>query len=446
MAKKNQAAGFARSETSSPPTMPSSLTKQAALILNSVDITAVSFDEYLNMTNSSGTSGNEGPPPAATSADESVSAVDDKDTPVTGTEMSLPENTESPSETGSSKLKEKLLAARRAAPNSYNTSSPLKNNSVGDKTHHAAADAKLEPIKEVTIVDELISRFPEMITAPSKSIIVDIIILSDFLKTSAPTDGLGAQPIDYAQIEFLADCIIARSANHIQVLPAKKEVILNANPGEKAEDIEIKDPVAMQEEKVRLLFQVLSNELSARFPPDPAADPITSAEEEDTIFRENAVHLKDTISLNLSMFPADGKLHADILKFDREEEKLRLTKEAAENAKPKKETQAEVIRRNMDFLAQDPSMPTMPFEEDYVERYSNYEDMAKIGHMVNPDGPLGRAYRSKLIKQKSALDTEMARHSTLVEAQKRGQAGTRARIDGSIAGAHASDYFYTFGK
>ena len=275
----------------------------------------------------------------------------------------------------------------------------------------------------------------------SKGAIVNIIILSDFLDNKVPTDGLGAQPIDYAQIEFIADCILARNVSDRQDQATKevkekekeKEVIPNTNLGGK-KDVAAKngDPVSMQEEKVRSLYQTLSKELNARFPPDPNADPVMSAEEEEAIFRENAAHLHVTLSLSLSMFQEDAKLRADLLMFDREEETLRLMKEAAEAAKPKQETQAEVIRRNMDIIASYPPIPTMPFEEDYVEKYSNPEDMAKMNGMLKVDGPLGRAYQAKVMKQ---------------EAQKNISAGNGDGVAGDdIHGGHENDYFYGFGK
>ncbi|KAH7410996.1 hypothetical protein BKA64DRAFT_704103 [Cadophora sp. MPI-SDFR-AT-0126] len=419
MVKNNRAIGFARSDTSSPPTMPSSSISQAALIHNSVDMSALSFEEYLSRANSGGNSGNEHASPGATSTEEAGSAVSDQDTPMTGAEISLPGKTALPSETGSSKLREKLLAARKPAPSSGNKSSPLKNASVGDKKANATVETDLESTKDFSIVDKLILHFPELSKATSKAVIVNIIILSDFLNTNSPTDSLGVQPIDYAQIEFLADSILARSATHSQVQATKKEVILDTNlGGEKNIAAKIEDPVAMQEEKVRTLYQVLSKELNARFPPDPAADPVMSADDEEAIFRENAAHLKITISLNLSMFQEDAKLHVDLLTFDREEENLRLMKEAAENARLKEETHAEIIRRNMEFLAQDPPMPALPFEEDYVERYSNHEDMAKMKNMLNPNGPL--------------------------EAESAGRNGA-GDADG-VLGAHDDDYFYSFGK
>ena len=285
------------------------------------------------------------------------------------------------------------------------------------------------------------SAFPELRKTTPKGAIVNIIILSDFLETKVPTDGLGAQPIDYAQIEFIADCILARNASHSQDRATKevkekekeKEVIPNANlGGKKNSAAKNGDPVSVQEEKVRSLYQTLSRELNPRFPPDPNADPLMSAEEEDAIFRENATHLHVTISLSLSMFQEDAKLHADLLMFDDEEETLRLMKKAAEAAKPKQETQAEVIRRNMDFIASDPPIPTLPFEEDYVEQYSNPEDMAKMQGMLKVDGPLGRAYQAKVMKQ---------------EAQKNISAGYDGGVAGvDIHGGHENDYFHGFGK
>ena len=124
--------------------MPSSPISQAALIHNNVDMADFSLEDYLNFTNNDGDSGNARPSSGAMSAEEAGSVVNEQDTPMTGTQTSLPGNTVTSSETSSSKLKEKLLAARKPGPSSHDKSSPLKNASTGDEKANATPQTDLD--------------------------------------------------------------------------------------------------------------------------------------------------------------------------------------------------------------------------------------------------------------------------------------------------------------
>ena len=103
-----------------------------------------SLEDYLNFTNNNGYPESERASSGAMSAEEAGSVVDEQDTPMTGTQTSLPENTSTPLETSSSMLKERLLAARKPAPSSYDKSSPLKHASAGDEKAIAAPQAVLD--------------------------------------------------------------------------------------------------------------------------------------------------------------------------------------------------------------------------------------------------------------------------------------------------------------
>ncbi|KAL5329855.1 hypothetical protein ACEPPN_003375 [Leptodophora sp. 'Broadleaf-Isolate-01'] len=454
MAKINPAARIERSISSTPAPSSSSSPvaglSQSGLVLDSININNMSFEEYMNMANGGGTAGNDDAP-----------AVEIPDTPMTGTEVSIPDNEVGSAETRSCTLRKKLLAARTTTPSSSLKSALVNKATVTGPDATPVADVDIEEVAAVSAVEDLLSRYPELLKATSKADIVDTIARSNVVNAMFKLGDARTYPIDYAQIEALADDIIARSTIDSQGPAKEKQAVLDGfDFGDKDSDVDNDDPVANQEEKVLLLKTVLAEKLNARHPTESSSDPFTSAEDLEAVFREQATSLKFSMFLNKSLSAEDGKLLTELREFDSEEETLRLLKEAAENAMAdenalteKEETPEEIHRRNLDFLAQDNPMSIMLFDENYVERYSNDEDISKIRHMLNPNGPLYQEYhRKKELRHKVRLEEENARK--LAE-WKVGQAAMVQRHVAMAAAQAAGrivekvpedDFFFTFGK
>ncbi|KAH6723277.1 hypothetical protein BKA61DRAFT_648459 [Leptodontidium sp. MPI-SDFR-AT-0119] len=423
---------------------------QLGLVLDSININNISFEEYMNMANGGGTAGNDDAP-----------AVEIPDTPMTGTEVSIPDNEVGSAETSSCTLRKKLLAARTTTPSSSLKSALVNKATVTGPDATPVADVDIEEVAAVSAVEDLLSRYPELLKATSKADIVDTIARSNVVNAMFKLGDARTYPIDYAQIEALADDIIARSTIDSQGPAKEKQAVLDGfDFGDKDSDVDNDDPVANQEEKVLWLKTVLAEKLNARHPTESSSDPFTSAEDLEAVFREQATSLKFSMFLNKSLSAEDGKLLTELREFDSEEETLRLLKEAAENAMAdenalteKEETPEEIHRRNLDFLAQDNPMSIMLFDENYVERYSNDEDISKIRHMLNPNGPLYQEYhRKKELRHKVRLEEENARK--LAE-WKVGQAAMVQRHVAMAAAQAAGrivekvpedDFFFTFGK
>ncbi|KAG4435513.1 hypothetical protein IFR05_009012 [Cadophora sp. M221] len=454
MAKNNSAAGVERSISSTPATMSSSSlivpSTQSTLVLDSTDMGNMSFEEYLVMANGGVNAGNGGAP-----------GFETPNTLMTGTEVSSPANEVDSFETRSSTLRKKLLAARTTTPTSNFKSASVSQGYVADRIVTPATDINFEKLAVVPAVEDLISRYPEFINATSKADVIHTIVHSNVVNTKFDLDDASTYPIDYAQFESLADEILARSNIAIKGPAEEKQAVLdNFDFGEKDSDVENDDPVTNQEEKVLLLRTVLAEKLNACFPVDSSADSFTSAEDQEAAFREQATSLEFSMFFDRSLSTEDGELLKELSELDGEVKALRLLKEAAENAKAdenalteKEETLEEIHRRNMNFLAQETPMPTMLFDENYVEQDSNDEDMAKIGHMLNPSGPLYQEYhRKKELKHKDFLKEEMARRKAqwMVDRAamvQRDAAMSAAEAAGQIVHkAPEDDFFFTFGK
>ncbi|KAH7354940.1 hypothetical protein BKA65DRAFT_549017 [Rhexocercosporidium sp. MPI-PUGE-AT-0058] len=454
MAKSNQIARFERSITSTAATSLFSsrlaAPSQSAFVLDSINMNTTSFEEYLNMANGDGTAGNEGAPP-----------VENPSTPMTSIEASAPTNEGPPTETSSSSLQKKLLAARKTTPTSNLKSAPVKKAPVSGKDATPAVNINLEQFAVVPAVDNLLSCYPDLLQATSKASVIETIVGSNIVNPAFDLGDSRTYAIDYAQIESLADDILAGSATNTKDPAEKQQTVLDDfGFREKDVDVDNEDLVAKQAEKVLSLRTALAEKLNGRYPVESTADPFTSAGDEDVLFRHKATTLKYSVYFDKTLSAEDGDLLSEVREFDHEKETLRLLKEAAENVKAeensqteKEETPEEIHHRNMDFLAQDLPIPTMPFEEDYVERYSNDEDMAKIGHMLKPDAPLRQAYDvKKARKHKVFIEEEETRKNSQWKADEaailqRNADMVAARAAGTIVNkVPEDDFFFTFGK
>ncbi|KAL2070614.1 hypothetical protein VTL71DRAFT_13640 [Oculimacula yallundae] len=405
---------------------PESSSSESAMVFNSEDMHALSFDEYIDKANRGR--------PSADSDDDS------------GTD-------DSPPNTSSTTLRRKLLAARKVNPTpiraadtvnhtkslskdaSFTSGSVAVSDTKQPGLSFAANDAsppsqaagsvaatEAEQLDIVSAVDELLSRNPELLNSHSKAEVIEMIIRSNVIGADFDIDDVKTHHFDYAQIDRLAEAILARSTLAVSDVDMENGAGFKGLGAESMVDYENTntanvDPIIEQQNYVLSLRNTLLDRLNACLPLSTAEALGFFELDKERAFRDKADEFKFSQYSNERPSADDVELSAALREFDREEHTLHLLKEQAKNIKAAndaangKDTQEEIHRRNMAFLAQDDlPIPTMLFGgEDYVDRYSNDEDMAKIGHMLKKDGPLMANYTAKKEQKRKADAEEDAR-------------------------------------